>query len=203
MTLFFVLVTVLVSAWAFQNQSIFEKCKFNASYIYHKKELYRMLSHSLIHADWAHLAFNMIGLYSFGDFVETFFSMHFSDGLGKIYYVLLYLSGIVVASLSTLYKHKDHEWYNSVGASGGVSAVVFAAIFLNPMLGVNLFLIPIDIPGFIFAIAYLAYSHYMSRRGGDNINHDAHLYGAVYGFLFPLILEPRLINMFINSLMGY
>ncbi len=180
MTLLIIAITCVVSIYAFKNQQIITKYRFNAYIINHKKEWYRLFSHGLLHADWNHLLFNMLTLFFFGNLVEEALD-------STLLYLLLYISGIAVASLSSLKKHKDNIYYNSLGASGGVSAVLFASIFFEPMNGIYLFFIPIPIPGFVFGIAYLAYSQYMSKRNTDNVNHDAHFLGAIYGFLFPLL----------------
>ena len=118
---------------------------------------------------------------------------------GSVLYVVMYVSALAVSSLADLFKHKDNPNYNAVGASGAVSAVLFASVFFEPTMGIYFYFIPIPIPGFIFAPLYLIYCQWMARRNMDNIGHTAHFWGAVYGFIFPLIIKPSLFYHFINS----
>lgn len=111
----------------------------------------------------------------------------------------MYLSAIVFSSSISLIKFKDNPMYNSVGASGAVSAVVFFMIFFDPWEKLYLYGL-IGIPGIIFGVLYLVYAQYMSRRGGDNINHDAHILGAIFGFVFPLFIDLGLFNYFLSQL---
>ena len=110
----------------------------------------------------------------------------------------LYLGGMVIADLPTYIKHKNHSWYASLGASGAVSSILFAEIFLNPLGTVYFYFFPM--PGIIMGVLYLIYSWYMARQGGDNINHDAHFYGAVFGVVYTLLLRPSLGIDFINQI---
>jgi membrane associated rhomboid family serine protease len=147
----------------------------------------------------------MFVLYSFGQGIERVFQELQEAGYLQYYqvwYTGFYLSAIVIASLLSVAKHKDDHFYNSVGASGAVSAVVFFFIFFDPYNKLLLFAI-IPIPGIVFGIAYLIYSQYMSRKGNDNVNHDAHFIGAVYGFLFPLIIKVSLIHYFIENFLRF
>ena len=139
-------------------------------------------------------------LFGFPTFMLTLPILLPAVSVGSLFFLLLYLSSIVIASISTLYKHKNNHYYNAVGASGAVSATVFASIFFDPLNPVYLFLIPIPIPGIIFGLAYLAYSHYMAKNSRDNINHEAHFYGAVYGMLFPLLIDVQFIEIFLSKL---
>ena len=199
-TILIIIFTALISIVAFRNKELFDKLKLNAYMVANKKEYFRLLSHALLHVDWSHLIFNMLTLYFFGDFVEKYIAHYFE--YGKLLFVLLYVLGAVVSSIPSVLKHKNDHWYNSVGASGAVSAVLFASIFFDPKNSLYLFAIPIAIPGYMFGLAYLIYSHYMSRRNTDNINHDAHLTGAFFGFLFPLVLKPQLFQVFLDNLLN-
>jgi len=155
--------------------------------ISHRKQWYRMLTHGLIHADAAHLIFNMIALYSFGTGLEKAFSSSCLFGtLGKPMFLLLYITALVAASTPDLIKHKDSYHFRSLGASGAVSAVIFASIVILPTIGVGLIFLPIFIPGYLFAVIYLAISAYLDKRGGSNINHGAHLWGALFGLFFTI-----------------
>ncbi len=199
-TLFIIIFTAIVSITAWSNKELFDKLKLNPYMVIKKKEYFRIVSHTVLHADWAHLIFNMITLYFFGEYVEQALDIYFGNKF--FFYILLYILGGIISSLPTVLKHKNDHWYNSVGASGAVSAVLFAGIFFEPKLGIYLFFIPIPIPGYLFGLAYLVYSHYMSKKNIDNINHDAHFAGAIFGFLFPLILKPALFQVFIANLMN-
>lgn len=191
-----VAVTVLVSWLAFNNPRLAERLILWPPAIDRGKQYDRLVTHGFIHADWMHLLFNMITLWSFGGAMETFFA----ERIGTIGYVLFYLSAIVVAILPTYMRHRHDAGYRSLGASGAVSAVLFAFILLDPWSGIYLFLIPIPIPAFLFAALYVGYSIWMDKRGGDNINHSAHLYGAAYGIMFTLIMEPRVAALFLQKL---
>jgi len=197
-TLVIILITVVVSVLAFSNQELFRRLVFNAYDIKHFKNTYRFLSYALIHGDWIHLLVNMMVLFSFGRIVEQYYGFYF--GLkGILYYLLLYVGGTALSTLPSYGKHKDDYSYTAVGASGAVSAVLFTSIFFSPLEKILLYGI-LPMPGIVFGILYLAYSSYMGRKDKDHINHDAHLWGAIYGFLFPIFIDPSLINRFIYQL---
>lgn len=205
MTTYIVILTVVVTVIAFYRPNVFNKLQFNPYLTFHHSEYYRMISHALIHADWLHLIINMFVLYSFGNLVENYFYMFHEQGMIKfpeLYFIFFYLTSIIVASISTLKNNKDNPIYNSVGASGGVSAIIFASIFFDPWQKLYFYFF-IPIPGILFGAIYLIYSRYMSRRKVDYINHDAHYWGALYGFIFPLCIEPKLFMIFINRLTHY
>src|SRR5690606_25540007 len=151
-----------------------------------------------IHADWMHLGFNMLTLYFFGRLVEEYFRQLFAPGV----FVLFYLVAMIVADIQTYLQHRDDYYYRSLGASGAVSAVLFASILFDPWSKIYLFFIPIGIPAFIFGAVYLGYCIYMSKRGQDNINHTAHLWGALFGILFLVAFEPKIIPYFVQQLLA-
>lgn len=203
MTIVFIIITGIISVLAFNNQQLFTKMQFNPYQVYHRKEYYRLISHGFVHADWMHLIINMIVFYSFGTAVENYFGQMEAEGymrFSKVWFTFLYLAGIVISSLLTLKKEKENPYYNAVGASGAVSAVTFCAIFFAPYSQLLLYAI-IPIPGIVFGILYLVFSQYMSRRGSDNINHDAHFVGAVFGFLFPLMIKFQFIHIFLDQVL--
>lgn len=205
MTILLIVITSIISIVAFNRRELFDKLQLNPYAVWHKKEWYRIISHGFLHADWVHLFINMFVLFSFGSSVENIFKQLAVEGIIKspvLSYVLLYFVSMIFATLTTIKKQKDNHWYNSVGASGAVSAIVFASIFFQPLAKLYFYAV-IPIPGIVFGVLYLGYSHYMSRRGGDNINHDAHFIGAVFGFLFPIILEPKLIYIFLGQLFNF
>lgn len=201
-TLIIIILTVALSYWALTDREIFDKLSLMPYRVVHQKEYYRIFTHAFLHADYIHLGVNMFVLYSFGTYVESIFRQLQVEGLIRssiISYITLYVGGIVIATLTSVKKHKDNPYYISIGASGAVSAVVFTAIFFAPMQMLSLFFI-IPIPGIVFGILYLLYSNYMSKKSGDNINHDAHLTGAVFGFVFPMLINPKLIVIFLSGI---
>jgi membrane associated rhomboid family serine protease len=201
MTLTIVIITSLISILCFYSETLMSRLMFNPYQVYHRKELWRLVTHGFLHADWVHLIINMIVLYSFGRNVEAWiYQLKNEDYINSpvLTYTLLYFGGIIVSTLITLFRYKNNYNYNSVGASGAVSAVVFTSIFFSPMEKIYFFG-AIPIPGIIFAIIYLVYSSYMSRRGKDNINHEAHFAGAIYGFIFPVLIDFDLVSHFLNE----
>jgi len=203
MTILLIIITSIISIIAFNRRELFDKLQLNPYAVYHKKEWYRIISHGFLHADWMHLFINMFVLFSFGGAVENIFKQLEFEGIIKspvLSYVILYFASMIFATITSIKKQKDNYWYNSVGASGAVSAVVFTSIFFHPWTNLYFYAV-IPIPGIVFGILYLAYSHYMSKRGKDNTNHDAHFIGAVFGFLFPIMLEPKLIHVFLDQIL--
>jgi membrane associated rhomboid family serine protease len=190
-------ITAVISLLAFQSSSLMDKMQFNAAKVIHQKQYYRLVSHAFIHASWTHLLVNMLVLFFFGRNVEIYFENIFGN-VAVFYFLILYLGGILFSNVWSLIKHQNDYYYNAVGASGAVSAVLFTFIFLDPLEMLYLFAI-IPIPGILFAIGYLIYSYQMGKRERDNVAHDAHFLGAVFGIIFPVILKPDLFNRFINQ----
>ncbi len=200
MTLIIIIITCLISILAFSNKELFYRFQLNSYQVYHKKEILRMISHGFLHADWLHLIINMIVLYSFGNAVEKYFHYYFKYPV--LYFILFYFLAIIISSLLSVFKQKDNHLYNTVGASGAVSAIVFASIFFNPWQKIYFYGI-IGLPGVVLGILYLIYSYYMSKKSKDNINHDAHFIGAVFGFIFPLIIDINLIKIFTSQITSF
>ncbi len=196
--IFLIAATVIVSAKAFQDRSLFYKLMFNAYQAVHRKEYFRLLSHGLVHGDWMHLLVNMFVLFSFGRNLVTYFE-HYLGINGSIGLLVFYLLALPVSSLFSLLKEKENPMYNAVGASGAVSAVVFACIFFDPWNLLYFFGV-IPIPGIVFGIGYLYYSYRMGKQNNDNIGHDAHFWGALFGFSFPIIVKPSSIFIFLDQL---
>jgi membrane associated rhomboid family serine protease len=197
--------TALISIPAFKNEVWFIRLQLNPYQIYHRRQLYRLLTHGFLHANWTHLLVNMFVLYFFGPHVENYMKASLGPGLQPLsgmIYLIFYFAAIIIASLLSLFRHKDDAWYNAVGASGAVSAIIFFFIFFNPWQLIYFYGI-IPVPGVIMGVLYLIYSHIMSRRDVDNTNHDAHLTGALFGFLFPLIIDYHLIHYFIREFMSF
>lgn len=197
-TWFIIGLTSLISYIAFRDHALSGKLQFNAARIIHRKEYYRLISHAFIHANWSHLIVNMMVLYFFAPNVEVYFEYYFGNK-ATAYIVALYFGGILASNIWSLIQHKDNYYYNAVGASGAVSALLFASIFFEPWKPLYLFAI-IKIPGILFAVGYLFYSYQMSKKQTDNVAHDAHFLGALFGFVFPILLKADLFGIFLDNL---
>ena len=194
LTLAIIAVTVLVSWLAFNRPALMERLVLWPPAIDRRRQYERLVTHGFLHADLGHLLFNMITLYFFGRLVEQWFVPY----IGSIGFVLFYLSAIVVAILPTYLRHRHDASYRSLGASGAVSAVLFAFILVQPWSLIFVFVIPV--PAIVYGVLYVGYSIWMDRRGRDNTNHSAHLWGAGYGVLFTLMMEPRVAASFLQRL---
>lgn len=193
----------LISFYAFSRPDVLNKLMFNATKVYHGKEYYRLLSSGFVHADWMHLGFNLYALHLFSEALLVSFT-EFNIPYPKLSFFILFLLGVIVSELPSLLKHKDNPLYNSLGASGGVSSVVFASILLNPVkMKLGLIFIPIYLPAFLFGILYLMYSHYQAKKGTDNVGHDAHIFGGLFGLVFIIIIHPNSIPYFIDQLINW
>lgn len=188
-TLSLTIITVAISILGFYNNNVINQFIFTPYQVKRKNQWYRFISSGFIHADIPHLLFNMVSLYMFSDFVESFFSMTFQEN-ANLAYLGLYFFSLIVCLIPTYIKHQDHHQYRSLGASGAVSAVVFAGIFLQPTLQIGFFIIPPIIPGFVFGPIYLFITAYLSKTGRGNINHSAHLWGSLFGIIY-LIITTR------------
>ena len=182
MTLLVCLITAGVSFLAFQRPAIRDRLLFRPESILAQKEWYRLFSCALIHANWSHLAFNLLALFSFGIAIETVW--------GAPTFLGIYGASILGGSLLSLFLHRHHD-YAALGASGGVCGVMFASIFLVPGTSVSLMFLPIGIPGPIFAIAYLVGTFWALRQGVGNIGHDAHFGGAIVGLVLAALIAPE------------
>jgi membrane associated rhomboid family serine protease len=215
-TLIIIIVTVLVSMGGFNNQKIIDDLIFYPPAISRRNQWYRFFSCGLIHADWGHLIFNMYALFIFGIGQSNGREPHlatsgelgfsgpvpvefaFKDIFGQkagIFYLLMYIAALAICLLPTYFKNKDNYHYRSLGASGAVSAVIFSYVMLNPLSGMGLLFIPIFIPSFLFAIIYLAVSSWLAKRGTGNINHSAHIWGAIFGIVF-LVVAAKLFGSY-------
>lgn len=194
LTTLIAIATVAVSFLCFRDGQLFDKLSLRPYRMVRHGEWHRIVTHGFVHADWVHLFVNMFTFWSFGEYIEQVFAYL---GFGGWAFLALYFGGMAAASVSDVVRYRNNPAYASIGASGAVSAVLFSAIFLNPWDKILLFAV-IPIPGIIFGLLYLAYCQYMARRGGDNINHSAHFYGAIFGFIFPAILHPQLIRAFLS-----
>ncbi|MDO1527802.1 rhomboid family intramembrane serine protease [Fulvimonas sp. R45] len=188
-------VTCVVSFIAFNNRRVMDDLILWPPAVARKHEYYRLLTYGLVHADGTHLLFNMLTLFFFGRAMAPFY-----DGaLGGMFgFALFYLGGLVVSILPTYLKNRNNPNYHSLGASGAVSAVLFGYILLAPWSRILVLVVPM--PAIVYAVLYTAYSIYMDRRGQDHINHSAHLWGAAYGVVFTLLVNPRVLPYFIGAL---
>jgi membrane associated rhomboid family serine protease len=198
-TIIIILLTVLVSFLCLNRIELFDKLKFNAYDVKHSNQWYRFFTYGFLHAGWLHLFINMLVLYSFGSIVETYLKFYFPEKY-ILYYLLLYIGGLILSIIPAYGKNKNDVFYNSVGASGAISAVLFSSIILYPAGKVFLFFIPIGIPSPIFGVLYLAYEYYMSKRVKDNIGHDAHFWGAVFGVVYIIAIKPQFAVSFLQQI---
>jgi membrane associated rhomboid family serine protease len=193
-TLIIIAVTSVVSFMAFKNSRLLNDLLLWPPAITRQREYHRLVTYGLVHADFGHLLFNMVTLFFFGRVMESFFSAR----LGVFGFALFYIGGLVVSILPTYLKNRGNPQYRSLGASGAVSAVLFAFILLAPWQMIIVLVVPL--PAIVYAVAYTAYSIYMDRRGGGYVNHSAHLWGAAYGVLVTLLVDPRVLPHFLNAL---
>lgn len=183
-----IITTILVSYLGFKDEGLINKLIFAPNYIHRKGgvEYLRFITSGFIHANWLHLLFNALVLWEFGRIVELTFKQYF-ENWGATLYILLYFLGLIVSDIYSFFRHKDNPNYVALGASGAVSAVLFAAIIFMPLLPLRLIFVPfVEIPAIVMGILYLLYSYYMGKKGNDNVGHDAHFWGAVWGFVFTL-----------------
>lgn len=196
-SLVIIIITCLISYTALQNYDQLNKLSLQPYMVKRYKQYYRFVTSGFVHADFQHLLFNMLTLWFFGRFIEDVFTSLFHN---KLVYVLYYILGIVVANIPSYIKNRNNSDYSSLGASGAISAIVFTAIIVNPWASIYLFF-ALKMPAVVYGILFLGISAYMSRKGGGNINHDAHLWGALFGVVFPLLFHPELGTDFIYMLM--
>ena len=205
----FIIVIVGFSLKAFNDSEFMERWMFIPYLVRKDRQHYRLASHVAIHADWGHLIFNMLSLYFLGEgFLNSYAGEYvmtsdqrsvftLNDGLiqqygwilGQAHFALIFILGGLFAGLIPYARHNDHPWYKSLGASGAVSAVIFAAILWNPEMRLNMFFIPIAIPAYIFGPLYLLFEFIMDKRGNSGIAHDAHIGGALFGVLYVLLIN--------------
>ena len=201
-TLLLIIITVLVSVLAFNDNNLKYKLTFSPYSYIHQKKWWLVITHGFIHADFLHLGFNMYVLYMFGSNIEFFFSE--SNSVGFIFFLSLYIGGMVFATLPSIIKHRDNPNYLSLGASGAVSAIVFTFIVIEPLAKLGLIILPgIYIPGFIFGILYIIAENYMIKKGGSNIAHDAHIAGAIFGLFFIALFDYNIYINFFESILNY
>lgn len=198
--LLILLLTLAVSSYAlYGSGNWFDKLLFNAWSIEHRKQYYRFVTYGFVHADLFHLAVNMYVLWMFGGVIQDSFIM-MKGPAGLWLFILLYVGGLIMSTFPAYLRHKDHVHYNAVGASGAVSAIVFAFIMLNPRMPMGIIFIPFYIPAWIFGGLYMVYSYFMAQRGSDRIGHDVHLFGALFGITFMMLTDRHILSHFFSEL---
>lgn len=200
-TIFLIIGISIISYVAWQKPDLQQKLLFHPYSIKHRNEYYRFITAGFVHSGWLHLFFNMFTLYFFGETLESEFQYRFGAE-GFAYLLALFLLGVIVSDIPTYAKYKNAPHYRAVGASGGVASVLFASIMFDPLMGICPYGI-ICIPGFILGPLFLIYSYYQGQRMADNINHDAHFYGALFGVAFSLFVDPQVLGQFIDQVSTY
>ena len=198
-TIIIIVITCVISIPAFSNSSLFEKLRHHPYSEKHNKEYYRWLTSGFLHGSWMHLLINMYVFYEFGRHVEVMFIRYFGSPMGSILFLVMYLLTIILADIPTFIKHQNNPRYAAIGASGGVSGILFAFILFSPWSMLGLYFI-IPIPAIIFGVLYLWYESWAAKNSRDNIGHDAHFWGAIVGIVITSILIPSTLPNFFNDL---
>ena len=194
-TILILIATVFVSYLAFDRPPLKEMLVFYPYQIKVKNEWHRILTHAFIHADYTHLVLNAFVLWQFGTRLEGLMEQI----SGPSSFALLYFGGAVFAAIPGMLRHHDHPHYKSLGASGAVSAVLIAYILYFPTSKLLLFLL-VPLPAFVIGILFFVYEHQMDKRSQGNIAHDAHLWGGLFGLIFTILINPKVIPMFLQSI---
>lgn len=203
LTLILVIFTCLISYQAFNDSRMRSNLMMHPASVKEFGQYYRFLTSGFLHGSWIHLGINMFVFYQFGEQLELTLLHHFGDLEGRLLFLLVYFGSIIFGSLPSYLKHSDNQYYSALGASGGVAGVLFACTFLYPWSVLYLYFI-LPLPYVVSSILYLFYESYMDKKGGDNIAHDAHLSGAIFGYLIMIIIfyimDPNLLQAYFNRL---
>jgi membrane associated rhomboid family serine protease len=186
--------TVVTSIYAFNDHTLYGKFMLHPYSVYRKNKLYTLITSGMIHSDWMHLIFNMMTFF--------FFAFTLEAQIGSWRFGLIYFLSLVLSDIPSVMKHKNDFWYNSLGASGAISGVLFSYILFYPLSKLYLFFIPIGIPAVLFGGLYLMYCVYASKQSRDNINHDAHFFGALTGIIITILIIPGIVPHFLSALVG-
>ena len=192
-TITLIIITVAILLLAFSKQQVMNRLIFWPPAV-QQGQYDRFFAHGFVHADGTHLLFNMITLFFFGSVIEQFYRQYL-DNMG---FVLFYFGALIFSILPSYLKHKNDYQWASLGASGAVSAVLFSYILFKPWSLILVFFIPM--PAIVFAILYVGYSIWSSKRQGSHINHSAHLWGALYGVVVTIVVNPAVIGYFFNQI---
>lgn len=185
-------ITLIITVIAFYNEEAYNRLMLQPYNVSRGTKIYTLITSGFIHADLMHLLFNGMTYY--------FFAFSLERILGHWQFGVLYLLSLILSDLPSVVKHKNDLWYRSLGASGAISGVVFSAILFNPLGKMGLLFIPVQIPAVIFGILYLVYCSYASKNGQGNINHDAHLFGALSGVMITVLLVPQVVPYFFHTI---
>ncbi len=202
LTLLLIIITVIVSLYAWNNGNVYYGMMMNPYQVFGRKQYWRMISSGFIHSGYIHLGFNMFTFYFFGGIVEQLFGSILGRATGSLVFILFYLSAIILSDLPVAWRNRNNPGYNSLGASGAVSAILFSSILFYPLNRLCLFGL-LCLPGFILGALYIIYSYTQGKNLSDNINHEAHLYGAIYGILFTLVIYPSAGKEFFEQILSY
>ena len=182
-TLIIIILTVLTSYQAFSNYDLADKLIYQPAAV-REGQWSRLITYGVLHADFTHLLFNMFTFYLFGSYIESIFKLQFGQMTGSIAFILLYIGGLLISILPTYFKERNNYYYKGLGASGAVSAVVFAYIIINPMNFMGILFIPIMLPAFLFGFIFVFISMYLDKKEVGGINHSAHITGGLFGIAF-------------------
>ena len=200
--LILIVITVIVSMSAFNNNQLKDRLLYSPYSCKHDGDYFSMFGHMFIHADTMHLLFNMMSLFFLGSMLEDELMFTYGNVRGEAHFLVIYILGGLFATLIPYIRHQDNPSYRSLGASGAVSAVIFAAILWNPKMELMIMFLPIPIPAYIFGPLYIAFEYWADRRGGTGIAHDAHIGGAIFGVLYVLIINIDKGKEFLSALFG-
>lgn len=191
-------ITVATSIYAFSNPAVLGNMMLHPYSIQRdKSKWFTIFTSGIVHADWMHLIFNMMTFYYFGFALEIIF-VQASGDIGHLYFALLYLISLILSDIPTIIQKKNNPNYFSLGASGAISAVLFSFILFYPKTELRIFF-AIPMPAYIFAVIYIGYCIWASKKANDHINHDAHLFGALTGIIITIIYYPWIIKHFIGQ----
>ncbi|MBB6461354.1 rhomboid family intramembrane serine protease [Flammeovirga kamogawensis] len=203
LTIILIAINVGISYYAWQNPNILDKLMMQPYMVQKKNEWYRFITSAFVHGSWMHLLFNMFTLYFFGRNIEMWFLYLLKDPiLASVAYFSLFIIGAIVADIPTYLKQRNNINYRSLGASGGVSSIIFASIIYSPVNDICLYGI-LCFPGFIWGAIYLIYTQYQTKNLDSNINHSAHLYGAIFGIVYAIAIEPSAFSNFVNQVLSW
>ena len=189
-----------ISYAAFNNRTLFDNLKHYPIAEKQNKEWYRFITSGFVHGSWVHLLINLFVLWQFGELAERLYKRELGDLMGSLMYTLMYILALIAADIPSYLKHQNNPRYSAIGASGAVSAVVFVNMLFFPWEYILLYLV-IPIPYILAGVAYIAYSSWASKNRNDNIGHDAHMYGALFGVTFTILVIPKVLSIFATAFM--
>ncbi|MFK7773884.1 MAG: rhomboid family intramembrane serine protease [Saprospiraceae bacterium] len=204
LTLIIIIFTCMISYQAFNDSAMRNKFVMHPASVKEFGQYYRFLTSGFLHGSWLHLGINMFVLYQFGEQLELTLLHHFGDLAGRLFFLLIYLGAIIFGSIPSFLKHSNNQYYSALGASGGVAGVLFACTFLYPWSILWLYFV-IPLPYIVSSVLYLFYESYMDKKGGDNIAHDAHMGGAIFGYIAMIIIfflmDPKLLQAYLSRIL--